>query len=320
MKIFHILPTKLDVSGGVKVHYQLAALERRMGYEAYVVFDEPDQHVQWFAHDVPEISWATMKSIADRKNDLIVGWENVEPLYRSGFVNKVMYVQGSVFIDRSQPYYGLDVWFSSAFNAAALPQFVEHDTYLVQPYIDALTFWNDRASEIDLWRERPTRVLIQERKFGWRVIDNILAEATEMSLPTAQLMQPMTVLADCPEEDFAYALRTAQIFIAHSFPEGLGLPPLEAMASGCLVVGFTGGGGSDYMQHGVNSFVVRVDGDYRELAVMLNLALTSDDKTVQAMREEGRRTVNFFSAARTEAQLRAALRKYECIDEYDMRV
>jgi glycosyltransferase involved in cell wall biosynthesis len=39
----------------------------------------------------------------------------------------------------------------------------------------------------------------------------------------------------------------ADIFLATGYPEGFGLPPLEAMACGCVVVGFSGGGGLKYM-------------------------------------------------------------------------
>jgi hypothetical protein len=49
-------------------------------------------------------------------------------------------------------------------------------------------------------------------------------------------------------DEVARLLRSCQIFLATGFPEGCPLPPLEAMASGCLVVGFSGFGGWDYMR------------------------------------------------------------------------
>ncbi len=49
-------------------------------------------------------------------------------------------------------------------------------------------------------------------------------------------------------ERVAQTLRTCHIFFASGFPEGCPLPPLEAMASGCAVVGFGGFGGFDYMR------------------------------------------------------------------------
>lgn len=49
-----------------------------------------------------------------------------------------------------------------------------------------------------------------------------------------------------PLEQVADILGQARIFLSFSEREGFGLPPAEAMASGCLVIGFTGGGGDEY--------------------------------------------------------------------------
>ena len=48
-------------------------------------------------------------------------------------------------------------------------------------------------------------------------------------------------------EEVASRLGRAAIFMCGSDREGFGLPPAEAMASGCYVVGFTGGGGREFM-------------------------------------------------------------------------
>jgi glycosyltransferase involved in cell wall biosynthesis len=49
-------------------------------------------------------------------------------------------------------------------------------------------------------------------------------------------------------DDVAKTLGTCHLFLATGFPEGCPLPPLEAMASGCIVTGFAGYGGWDYMR------------------------------------------------------------------------
>ncbi len=46
----------------------------------------------------------------------------------------------------------------------------------------------------------------------------------------------------------AEVLRSCHVFLVTGFPEGCPLPPLEAMACGCLCAGFTGFGGWDYMR------------------------------------------------------------------------
>jgi hypothetical protein len=55
-------------------------------------------------------------------------------------------------------------------------------------------------------------------------------------------------IKDLDQTGVASVLRRAHVFLATGFPEGCPLPPLEAMASGCLPVGFSGFGGLDYLR------------------------------------------------------------------------
>jgi hypothetical protein len=50
------------------------------------------------------------------------------------------------------------------------------------------------------------------------------------------------------ERETADVLQRAAVFLSLNEREGLGLPPLEAMASGCIVVGYHGGCGRLYMR------------------------------------------------------------------------
>ena len=52
------------------------------------------------------------------------------------------------------------------------------------------------------------------------------------------------------EQEAAAALRRATIFISFSHLEGFGLPAAEAMACGCIVIGFDGRGGREYLRSG----------------------------------------------------------------------
>jgi hypothetical protein len=47
----------------------------------------------------------------------------------------------------------------------------------------------------------------------------------------------------------AALLSGCHLFLSSGFPEGFGLPPVEAMASGCVPVGFSGLGGFEYMRN-----------------------------------------------------------------------
>jgi len=57
---------------------------------------------------------------------------------------------------------------------------------------------------------------------------------------------PVIIIDGMTETETAEILRESAVFLAMSRLEGFGLPPIEAMASGCVVVGFRGDGGRSY--------------------------------------------------------------------------
>lgn len=57
-------------------------------------------------------------------------------------------------------------------------------------------------------------------------------------------LYPITRLTEQGKRE---VLRRSAIFLSFNEREGFGLPPVEAMAAGCVVIGFAGGGGREYM-------------------------------------------------------------------------
>jgi hypothetical protein len=112
------------------------------------------------------------------------------------------------------------------------------------------------------------------------------------------------------ESETAAALRRSAVFLSLNEREGLGLPPLEAMASGCIVVGYHGGCGRLYMRERtafavddgeVVSFARQVESvlrDYRseELNRMSRNAIAMIEDEFSNEREAGE-VVRVFSGA-----------------------
>lgn len=99
-------------------------------------------------------------------------------------------------------------------------------------------------------------------------------------------------------------LRRCAVFLSLSHREGFGLPPIEAMAAGALVVGFHGGGGLDYATP--RNGLWCPEGDLVGCADALGEALTAlraGRAEARDMIEEGRRTALRY----TPATLRDAL-------------
>jgi len=101
-------------------------------------------------------------------------------------------------------------------------------------------------------------------------------------------------------------LRDAHIYVSTSVAEGLGLPPLEAMAAGCLVVGFTGGGGLDYATADNGVWVPDQDPWALAEALRETIASLNDANAVaslDAKRRAGRATADNYTRPRFEREL-----------------
>ncbi len=94
-------------------------------------------------------------------------------------------------------------------------------------------------------------------RIGWMPRKNKALALQTRQILEARLAVKGSAPAEWPEwveingrspAEVAALLASCQIFLATGFPEGCPLPPLEAMACGCLVVGFHGLGGLDYLR------------------------------------------------------------------------
>jgi len=139
-------------------------------------------------------------------------------------------------------------------------------------------------------RKRPEealmiRRLLGDRLAGWEVVE----------------------IENASERETAAAYRSAPIFLALGKQEGFGLPPAEAMASGCWVVGFPAFGGRDIFDPAWSTPIE--DGDVlsaaREIAALLRLY----EQNPEVIREGGLRAAEHiherFSPERQSEQLLA---------------
>ncbi len=58
----------------------------------------------------------------------------------------------------------------------------------------------------------------------------------------------LVAIENMSEAEVAGTLKESKIFLSFGYPEGFGLPPAEAMACGCMVVGYHGWGGKEYFR------------------------------------------------------------------------
>jgi len=127
--------------------------------------------------------------------------------------------------------------------------------------------------------------------FGVRPRAKELAHAKYCALPTVERAREL--------------YGRAKAWICASASEGFGLPILEAMACGCVVVSTDCGGPRDIIEHGANGFLVPV-GDV-DAMVRTVKAVLADDELQKRIRSRAAETVRRFSWEEAGAKLEKCL-------------
>lgn len=115
---------------------------------------------------------------------------------------------------------------------------------------------------------------------------------------------PWVVIDGMSRPQVAQIMAESLVFVSLSKDEGLGLPPLEAMAAGCLVAGFTGQGGQEYATPANGVWVS--EGQLPELALAIASLLDMDTRQQAARVHAGQVTAGLFSEANFDTQLSKA--------------
>ena len=166
------------------------------------------------------------------------------------------------------------------------------------------------------------RVLMLHHEYAWKgVADGLEAvRRARRAVPTLHLVgfgvkapADPTVYdefhANPPQQGLGAVYASADIYLCPSWDEGLGMPPMEAMACGAALVTYDNGGCRDYARDGETALVARRR-DVADLAVKLE-RLAADDELRGRIARTGQafvRTAFHWSRAvrRLEALLRNA--------------
>jgi hypothetical protein len=271
-RIFYHCPRLDSPTGGVLTIYRHVEALVRGGVAAFVLHDRQDEPMRWFESDAPI---ATLDSgIAPRPPDVLVipegSWQLMADTAGSG-LDRVVFAQGWCNIyGAPEPLpegsdwrtWGIqDVMAVSRYVQRFIRQAMGLRSAIVHPGIDLEMFRPAVSKRLQIAcmpRKNPADLQQIQGLFRSR-------------FPRYQGV-PFVVIDQMPQRQAAAVLAESAVFLATGYPEGFPLPPLEALASGCLVVGFTGRGGGEYLRHGDNCLLA-ADGDVLGAADQLGRAV-----------------------------------------------
>jgi hypothetical protein len=296
------LPTNL-IAGGVRTIFRHAEILRGDGIDASVI--NPAGAPTWFISDVPVLPSLPETVTAQ---DQIVFREGIDGRVQtelSSSARKHIFVQNQYYVFRkqaavaNQATLGIDsVYCCSATIARFLWNNMAIDAPIVPCLVDEQRFFPaDKLLQIAYM----PRKSVQDAEF--------VRGAFRAKYPRYADVR-FVEIENMTEAETAETLRRSAVFLSFSHRESLGLPPLEAMACGCLVVGMHGEGGLEYattangLWHGGDDLLGIVD----SLAMALD-GLTRDTRLNASMIDAGRWTAARHSTANTQKHLLAYYHK-----------
>lgn len=252
-RIFFVCyPDTNHTIGGVKQIYRQVEILHRQGWRAWVVQEQPGFRADWFPSTAPVIDLASLRALElCPERDRIV-------LPETWLLNLPGYFPGIPKL----------VFNQNAFYTFGLAGKVEERTLELYRHPDLLgvvTVSHDNARFLvegcGLPPERVHTVLNgldgdlfypPERKLrrilflGRKHVDHARTVMQMARTRPALQRYSFRELGRVSHEQMAQELRDSLVFLSCGHPEGFGLPLAEAIACGCLCVGYHGLGGRDF--------------------------------------------------------------------------
>jgi glycosyltransferase involved in cell wall biosynthesis len=232
-------------SGGIQKIYHHADILNRNGFQAAVVHVAPGFRCTWFANDTPIVQAQTVRPGPD---DILVASELFGPqiTQKAPGIRKVIFNQNcyNTFLyfpldDKTtdMPYRHPDVVATITVSEDSAQYlryaFPEHLVLRIRPGIDRALYYPEAKKRQIAFMPR-------------RLPDEALQVFNILKVRGALADFEIVPIDGVPRAAAARILRQSAFFFSFSAREGFGLPPAEAMACGCVTVGFHGGGGREY--------------------------------------------------------------------------
>lgn len=230
------------------------------------VFIIQDQSQRWkkgqqrfhYKYTFPTVTTSQMMKMIN-ENDLFI-CNPVQSAHSFGTklpAQKLMYLQGV------NTYDALDLHFD---HYVSVSQFVQEDTKtkygvdssVINPFINLSLFHKGMP-----WGQRKNEVLVLGYKKETQPLLNRLRKHYNRKYRGG--FPKINKVRNLSQQALAEVIGRHKYYLTLTPVEGFGLPSLEAMASGCVVIGFDAYGGRDYFETGKNAYVVEYD-DFDRLA------------------------------------------------------
>ena len=298
--IYYACPDNPSPSGGVRRLYRHVEILNQHGIQAFILHKSPAFRISWFDTGAPVLYSEDHKLEFVEKDILVIPevMTRLMKLVAKKPITRIVIALNWALIYRYLPL-GED-WRTYGITYAIAGSQCEREFIYKTMGIDAHVLVS--GTNCDLfhpYEEKILQIAYMPRKNSLASV--ILGVFRSIHPELSDI--PLVSIDGLSHNSVAQILRQSSIFLTATFPEGLARPPLEAMASGCIVVGFAGHGALEYMINGDNCYRAD-DGDVLTAADYLAQAVTEiRNGRAQAMRERARSTAMEYNLEKEEQRV-----------------
>lgn len=264
-RIFILSPDSNATIGGVKQLYRHVDVLRKYGLDAKVLHRRKNYRCTWFENTTPTISWSEFNW---QDSDILVLPEIYGPrMAKTLRVNKKRtFVSRSEFWEEELPPIRKVIFNQNAYNTFARTGFDPTD--LETPYLDPTVIAtivvsldsreylksifpdiavhrirnaiNSKLFSFEQQKKKQLCFMPRKHREEAQEVINIAKFHGVLNGFSIRLIENVS------ETETANIMKESLVFLSFGYPEGFSLPPAEAMAAGCIVIGYHGGGGKEY--------------------------------------------------------------------------
>lgn len=271
-------------TGGILNYFALAQVARDLGYDA-IVASEPGLDVWWMEPDISQ-EWVELSQLDLGKEDYVVApewWYRYREMV--GDATIIPYAQNHTYT----------IKYSSEYRWA-LSRYIARDRRIGGTLIERalFPFWQDQENT-----QRYGALIVPTKnahEYAPLVSESLEAHGIDVTVVTTPV-DAQTMLS---------LYNSHLYYVPLSFPEGLDMMSQEAMACGCCVVGFDGGGRSDYLFSGHTGISVP-DGDWNAVVDAV-LRVHKNKSLRKKLARDGKEWIQRYRPSTAAEQLDAALK------------
>lgn len=276
MKIYFICPSNAFPTGGVKQIYKQVDILNNGGFNAFVLLKNKSKNVKWFENKTKTVYNESLfldikKRLNPKKKYRLATFKNqfttkidedvvlVFPEIYGGVIAQIAPNNKKIIFNQNCFY---------TFNTSTLNNTISNQNQYTHPNTLATIVVSDNSKKyleyafqnsIKIYR---IRLGINSALFNFsenkkKKIAFMPRKLEEDIVQIKSILKIRNTIADWEfvsidnktETEVASIMQESSIFLSFNYREGFGLPPAEAMACGCIVIGYTGFGGAEYFKN-----------------------------------------------------------------------